>query len=75
MNLSNINLGSIFGGDQSEEGLFGSGSGGQERLNSAGNKDVEWEVYVIKDAQKNAFVLPVSVSRLNDHESYYLNDP
>jgi hypothetical protein len=44
MNISNINLGSIFGGNQSDEGLFGSGSGEQERLNSAGNKNVEWEV-------------------------------
>jgi len=45
--LPNIGLGSIFGGGQSEEELFGSGSDGAERLNSAGNKDVEWEVSVI----------------------------
>ena len=43
-NLSNISLGSIFGGD-SDDGLFGGGgSESQEPLNAAGNKDVEWEV-------------------------------
>ena len=46
-NLPNIGLGSIFGGGQSEEEVFGSGSDGVERMNSAGNKDVEWEVSVV----------------------------
>jgi hypothetical protein len=45
-NISNISLGSIFGGN-SDEGLFGDGnSESREPLNAAGNRDVEWEVRI-----------------------------
>lgn len=58
--LPNISLGSIFMGEgEGSEGLFGNEESNPVRTNAAGNKDVEWEVYVIKDDNtKNAFVLP-----------------
>jgi hypothetical protein len=42
--ISKISLGSIFGSTDSDDGLFGGDSDPKVPLNSAGNRDTEWEV-------------------------------
>ena len=63
-NLPDIKLSQIWGGgEQPEEPMMGDGYDPRRSLGSSTNKrDVEWEVYVIKDdSVKNAFVLPGTV--------------